>query len=280
MVEPDQKRPGGPGIPGFAKSFAATSRQPGHESSRAIPKLLLVSAAVAVAIAVTLGAGLLLSTSGKKHNGASGKNHDNQLAADAASSNTKHVSPNPGGQSTAPNHPGDKSPAAPGGITQQPGSGGTAKPAPGGGGTPKSAPRTENPHTTTASLPTHPIVGIGSNRCIDIPNGNVSSGAQLQIWDCSGAGWQKWSFPSDGTIRSEGACMQLAGGSTDDGTAIVMAQCDGTAAQRFTLNSSNDLVSLDANKCVDVTDKATDDGSLLQLWDCAGTKNQKWAMGQ
>jgi hypothetical protein len=58
-----------------------------------------------------------------------------------------------------------------------------------------------------------------------------------------------------------------------------LAKCNGSSAQKFTLNSSNDLVNLNADKCVDVKDQQTANGTPLQLWSCGGTSNQKWHLG-
>jgi hypothetical protein len=123
------------------------------------------------------------------------------------------------------------------------------------------------------------IVSFASSRCIDVTNDDHTPGTRLQIWDCSNASWQNWTFYSDGTIRSVGLCMAVAGGSTGDGAAIVVATCDGSPAEHFTLNGAHDLVNLQADKCVDVTNKLTRDGTPLQLWSCAGSPNQKWGMG-
>jgi hypothetical protein len=73
--------------------------------------------------------------------------------------------------------------------------------------------------------------------------------------------------------------MDVDGGSTANGAVIQLCTCNGTGAQRFTLNSAGDLVNLQANKCVDIKDWSSSDGAKLQLWDCAGIANQKWRKG-
>jgi hypothetical protein len=112
-----------------------------------------------------------------------------------------------------------------------------------------------------------------------VTNGQAVSGTPLQIWDCTGAKWQQWSFPSDGTIRSLGMCMSVANNSTAKGARIVLATCDGSPSQKFMLNSSYDVVNEAADKCVDVTNMQIANGTPLQLWSCAGTSNQKWHEG-
>ncbi|WP_033368077.1 ricin-type beta-trefoil lectin domain protein, partial [Dactylosporangium aurantiacum] len=80
-----------------------------------------------------------------------------------------------------------------------------------------------------------PIIGQGSNRCIDVPSSNAVDGNRLQIWDCNGTGAQQWSFNSDGSVRALGKCMDVSGGSTADGAVVQLWTCNGTGAQKFTL---------------------------------------------
>lgn len=115
-----------------------------------------------------------------------------------------------------------------------------------------------------------------ASKCIDVPGGTATDGAQLQLWDCNGGSGQSWTFPGDGTIRALGKCMDAAGGATANGTVIQLATCNGGPAQKFVLNVASDLVNPQADRCVDVRDWNSANGARLQLWDCAGTANQKW----
>jgi Ricin-type beta-trefoil lectin domain len=123
---------------------------------------------------------------------------------------------------------------------------------------------------------TRSIVSYASGRCIDVPGSDGSDGTPLQIWDCIGSPGQRWSFMSDGTIRSLGFCLDVAWANSADGTQIQIARCNGNQAQHFVLSEAADLVNVGANKCVDVRDNQTANATRLQLWQCAGTANQKW----
>jgi hypothetical protein len=130
---------------------------------------------------------------------------------------------------------------------------------------------------TVISAPGTTIYGHASNKCIEMVGHKGADGSPLQINSCTGKNWQKWDFRSDGTIRSMGLCMDVAWGSSANGAVIQIAVCSGNPAQQFRLNSSNDLVNPQANKCVDVKDQGTANGTRLQLWDCNGQDNQKWS---
>ncbi|MEW2290291.1 ricin-type beta-trefoil lectin domain protein [Streptomyces sp. NPDC047841] len=127
-----------------------------------------------------------------------------------------------------------------------------------------------------AAAPGVNVFSHASQRCIAVVGGKAVPGAGLMIWDCSESTAQHWTF-TGGTMRALGMCVQLANGSTADGTDLELAPCDGSPAQRFTLNFRHDLVSTLADKCTDVRDNATDNGTRLQLWSCSGSPNQKWS---
>lgn len=92
---------------------------------------------------------------------------------------------------------------------------------------------------------------------------------------CSGDAGQRFNHPSDGTLRVRGRCVELGG--VDNGATLTLAACTGTIAQQWDYNSSFDLVSLLAGRCVDIPDASTADGVAVQIWDCNGAAHQKWS---
>ncbi|MEV1108606.1 serine/threonine protein kinase [Micromonospora sp. NPDC049751] len=133
------------------------------------------------------------------------------------------------------------------------------------------------PSPTKSSAPAgKQISSFASDRCIDIQDGNPYAGARPQIWDCRRTAKQLWTFPSDGTVRSMGMCLDVAGHSTQDGAAVILAECSGASSQKFTLNKAYDLVNTKADRCVDVVESNPDNGAQLQIWQCTGKANQKW----
>lgn len=78
-----------------------------------------------------------------------------------------------------------------------------------------------------------------------------------------------------GTITGlAGKCLDVAGANSADGTAVQLYDCNGTAAQRWTVGSDGTIRAL--GKCLDVTGNSTADGATLQLWSCTGGAGQKW----
>jgi len=136
--------------------------------------------------------------------------------------------------------------------------------------------------SATPNAPVYRIVGIPSNRCVDLANPDTTAPARLWIWDCSPTRdrTQRWTFAADGTIRLLGRCMEVAGGSTENGVAIQLATCvAGSLRQRFALNSQEQLVNAGSGSCVDVFNMITANGTPLQQFQCnVGAQNQKWSL--
>ncbi|MFI5472394.1 ricin-type beta-trefoil lectin domain protein [Streptomyces cacaoi] len=72
-----------------------------------------------------------------------------------------------------------------------------------------------------------------------------------------------------------GKCLDVAGGATANGTAIQLYDCNGSAAQRWTVQADGSLQAL--GKCLDVVGGSTADGTKAQLYDCNGTGAQRWS---
>jgi hypothetical protein len=71
-----------------------------------------------------------------------------------------------------------------------------------------------------------------------------------------------------------GKCVDVAGSSTADGAAVQLYDCNGTAAQTWTISSDGTIRAL--GKCLDITSGSTADGAKIQLWTCNASGAQKW----
>ncbi|MGW3288618.1 lectin [Streptomyces sp. NPDC001002] len=71
-------------------------------------------------------------------------------------------------------------------------------------------------------------------------------------------------------------CLDVAGASSADGTAVQLYDCNGTGAQQWDVNADGTIRAL--GKCLDVTGNSTADGAKLQLWTCTGGSNQRWTV--
>lgn len=72
-----------------------------------------------------------------------------------------------------------------------------------------------------------------------------------------------------------GRCVDVAGADPANGTAVQLYDCNGTAAQTWTVGNSDSSIRA-LGKCLDVTAASTTNGAKIQLYDCNGTGAQKW----
>jgi Ricin-type beta-trefoil lectin domain/Glycosyl hydrolase family 76/Ricin-type beta-trefoil lectin domain-like len=125
-----------------------------------------------------------------------------------------------------------------------------------------------------------------SQLALDDPAGSTTAGTQLEQWSPNNTANQTFTLTSrstgtgpatgPGPVTSgiAGKCLDLKGGTTTDGTAVQLWDCDGTAAQRWTAFPDGSLQ--DSGKCLDATSQGTANGTLLEIWDCNGGSNQVW----
>ncbi|WP_033216071.1 chitinase [Kitasatospora phosalacinea] len=71
-----------------------------------------------------------------------------------------------------------------------------------------------------------------------------------------------------------GKCVDVAAASSANGTAVQLYDCNGTAAQQWTVGTDGTVRAL--GKCLDLTSGGTANGTQAQLYDCNGTGAQQW----
>ncbi|MDL2079813.1 endo-1,4-beta-xylanase [Streptomyces sp. GXMU-J15] len=131
---------------------------------------------------------------------------------------------------------------------------------------------------TTTPPPTEDggqIKGVGSGRCLDVPNASTSDGTQVQLWDCHSNSNQQWTYTDAGELRVYGNKCLDAGG-TGNGTRVQIYSCWGGDNQKWRLNSDGTIVGVQSGLCLDAVGAGTGNGTLIQLYSCSGGSNQRW----
>jgi endo-1,4-beta-xylanase len=119
------------------------------------------------------------------------------------------------------------------------------------------------------------IKGVGSGRCVDVPNASTTDGTQVQLWDCSNGTNQQWSYTAAGELRVYGnKCLDAAG--TGNGAKVQIYSCWGGDNQKWRLNSNGSITGVQSGLCLDAVGAGTGNGTLLQLYSCSGSSNQSW----
>ncbi|HET7016239.1 MAG TPA: ricin-type beta-trefoil lectin domain protein [Streptosporangiaceae bacterium] len=87
---------------------------------------------------------------------------------------------------------------------------------------------------------------------------------------------QQWTVEPDGTIQTQGRCLDVAGAGTADGTEVQVWDCNGTVAQQWQWNGT--LVNPHSGKCLDTPGDAGAGGPSLVIATCNGKPAQNWTL--
>ncbi|MGQ4489852.1 endo-1,4-beta-xylanase [Streptomyces sp. 372A] len=121
------------------------------------------------------------------------------------------------------------------------------------------------------------LKGVGSGRCVDVPNSSTSDGTAVQLYDCHTATNQKWEQTAAGELRVYGnKCLDAAG--SGNGSKIQIYSCWGGDNQKWRLNSDGTIVGVQSGLCLDAVGAGTANGTQLQLYSCGSGSNQRWTL--
>jgi hypothetical protein len=140
---------------------------------------------------------------------------------------------------------------------------------------------------TTAGSTAYRITARHSGKVIDAA-GDTDRSSVVQ-WGNNGNLNQQWHFQDAGdgyfriVSRDNGKCLDVASGSTADGTRVLLYTCGTGDNQEFQWQSTGSyfrLVARHSGKCLDVTDASTADSAVIQQWSCHSGTNQQWSRTQ
>ncbi|MDG4779374.1 RICIN domain-containing protein [Micromonospora sp. WMMD961] len=182
---------------------------------------------------------------------------------------------------------GDDEPAVPASV------GSPSSPAqpsdPAGEPTP-TAPAEPSP-TPSASTPAAPLTGprvlrAASGLCLGLDGDGEKAEAELAV--CTGGPEQQWVVNPVGadvvTLANAayGQCLDVEGGSRDDGAKIMQYPCHGEANQRWRLAPTGTgpvlLVAAHSDKCAQADDDAVEAGEDIRQRQCDGRPAQQWTV--
>ncbi|MGN9779272.1 RICIN domain-containing protein [Micromonospora sp. H33] len=129
--------------------------------------------------------------------------------------------------------------------------------------------------------------GVASNRCLGLDGGGEKAIAQLA--DCTGGPEQQWVANPVGadlvtlTNAATGMCLDVEGGSGDDGAKLQQYGCHGQANQQWRLVATGGgrvlLAALNSGRCAQVDDGGSDAGTDIEQATCTGGPEQQWVLG-
>src|ERR1035441_6661304 len=132
-----------------------------------------------------------------------------------------------------------------------------------------------NSTPTGTPTATGQVTGI-NGLCLASQNSLNTAGNPIGVSACAGSSGQQWSPYTDGTLRTEGGCLDVVSAGTTSGTDVDWYPCNGTAAQGWTHQSNGELVNPSSGLCL--TDPGGNTGARLDIETCAGSAQQLWTL--
>ncbi|MBM7492661.1 hypothetical protein JOD64_003883 [Micromonospora luteifusca] len=142
--------------------------------------------------------------------------------------------------------------------------------------------------STPAAPPTGPrVLRAASGLCLGLDGDGEKAEAELAV--CNGAPEQQWVVNPAGagvlslTNAAYGQCLDVEGGSKDDGTRLMQFPCHGEANQQWRLSPTGSgpllLVAVHSGKCVQADDEGVEAGDDIRQRPCDGRTAQQWTLG-
>ena len=119
------------------------------------------------------------------------------------------------------------------------------------------------------------VTGI-SGLCLANQNSLNTSANPIGVAGCNGSAGQQWSPYTDGTLRTQGGCLDVVSAGTTSGTNVNWYPCNATAAQGWTHQSNGELVNPSSGLCL--TDPGGNTGARLDIETCTDSAQQQWAL--
>ncbi|MFI5868096.1 ricin-type beta-trefoil lectin domain protein [Streptomyces sp. NPDC051546] len=116
-----------------------------------------------------------------------------------------------------------------------------------------------------------------ATHCLDNDYGRSVDGNKIQTWDCNmlgGGDAQKFEFRPDGSLRSQGKCLDAAYAGTANGTLLWLYTCNGSPGQQFLPSSDGTIFHPKSGRCLDTSNMNA--GTQVYLWDCNASNPQRW----
>ncbi len=121
------------------------------------------------------------------------------------------------------------------------------------------------------------ITGPGG-KCVDVAGNDTGVNlAVVQLNSClHDVVDQQWAQPADGTLRTMGRCLDIAGNATTNGSAVELYDCNGVGGQVWVQQADGSLKNPQSGRCLDDPSGNTANGTALQLYDCNGNVAQQF----
>ncbi len=111
-------------------------------------------------------------------------------------------------------------------------------------------------------------------------SGSTASMSWYDQWsiDTATGAWAGVVGPATRFVGAQsGRCLDVVSGSTANGTAVEIYDCNGGTNQLWTTTPAGQL-RVYGSKCLDAANQGTTAGTAVRIWDCTGGANQQWTV--
>jgi Malectin domain/Ricin-type beta-trefoil lectin domain/Putative Ig domain len=130
-----------------------------------------------------------------------------------------------------------------------------------------------NSTPTGTATATGQVTGDGG-LCLANKNALNTESNPIIADSCDGDAGQQWSPYTDGTLRTQGGCLDVVAAGTTAGTNIDWYACNASPAQDWTHESNGELVNPNSGLCL--TDPGGNPSAQLELEACTDSAAQVW----
>jgi hypothetical protein len=130
-----------------------------------------------------------------------------------------------------------------------------------------------NSTPTGTATATGPVTGDGG-LCLANKSALNTESNPIIADSCDGDAGQQWSPYTDGTLRTQGGCLDVVAAGTTAGTDIDWYACNASPAQDWTHESNGELVNPNSGLCL--TDPGGNPSAQLELEACTDSAAQVW----
>jgi hypothetical protein len=130
-----------------------------------------------------------------------------------------------------------------------------------------------NSTPTGTATATGQVTGDGG-LCLANKSALDTEGNPIIADSCDGDAGQQWSPYTDGTLRTQGGCLDVVAAGTTAGTDIDWYACNASPAQAWTHESNGELVNPNSGLCL--TDPGGNPSAQLELEACTDSAAQIW----
>ncbi|GAA0598668.1 sugar dehydrogenase [Kribbella sandramycini] len=113
------------------------------------------------------------------------------------------------------------------------------------------------------------LTGI-AGKCVEV------AGSVVQFNTCNGAAAQQWIAQDDGTIRSQGKCLDAR--STTPRSPTTPWTCDGSPGQKWTARADGTLLNKQSGLCLDAENGKSANGTRVNIYTCHTGVGQKFLL--